>query len=374
MLPAGVICTARGVVVAQAAGHLTVQAGDHIKVLCSATQHDGWVYGSQLSVPGECGWVPFDVLLPLSEARGEVARGSLVRSRVAVPAPAGYDGYLPLAEGLAVLVEYVGSSATGDDGWLFGRVQHGEETGWFPSAAVRVVGEAVQLSIGGLSGVICNIAAERNWTILEAKSAIEAATGISWNEQRLFSGTVEVQDADILPVADDEIISFFLVRQNEHSTWSAMVEDNPQNLRRAPPSVQADREVVLHAVQRDGHLLNFASQALKTDHAIAMAAVRQNGLAVSCLSEELRADRTIAMAAVQQEGLALDFLPDNFQEERNIVLAAIRQNWRALEFVSPQLRQDDVDVCIVAVRQSEDAMQYVHGFARAECRRLLFGA
>lgn len=271
---------------------------------------------------------------------------------------------------MSLLVEYVGSLAMGDDGWLFGTVQGTEERGWFPSDAVGIVGEAVELRITGLTGSLCHIAADQNWTGIEVKSAIEVESGVPWNEQRLFSGTVELENSSSLPNNEGGILNLLLVRQSDHIYWLGKVEEDAGDLRSAPPSVQADRDTVLRAVQKDGHTLRFASQALKRDRDIAMAAVRQNGLAFLCLPEDLKTDREIAIAAVQNDGLSLDYLPPEFQADHVIVLMAVQQTWRALEF-APSLQRQDVDICWTAVQQSRQALDYVLGTARDECHRRL---
>ena len=70
------------------------------------------------------------------------------------------------------------------------------------------------------------------------------------------------------------------------------------------PELQADREVVLVAVQESGDALEYASKELSADREVVLAAVKQDGDALFHAAPELRADKEVVIAAVKQDGSA----------------------------------------------------------------------
>lgn len=54
---------------------------------------------------------------------------------------------------------------------------------------------------------------------------------------------------------------------------------------------EAPREIVMAAVQKDGHALAYASYEFQADREIVMAAVQQDGDTLGYASGELQADR-----------------------------------------------------------------------------------
>ena len=60
----------------------------------------------------------------------------------------------------------------------------------------------------------------------------------------------------------------------------------------ASPAQQADRDVVMAVVRRNGRALSFASQALRADRGVVLAAVANDGFALLYASPALRSDRT----------------------------------------------------------------------------------
>jgi len=363
----GTVAVAQSAMVQAEAGYLDCDAGAHIKVLCSmAADGEGWIYG-QLMATGECGWLPYTALSSRTHRDGGLAPGIVARAleELAAPAPRGIGGYLSMARNEQVRVEYVGSYEAGDAGWLFGRaLGDGGGRGWFPAASVRAVGEAVELSIMSLGGRLCTIAADRSWTLLEVKSAIENETRIPWDEQKLLNGEQELHDGDALPVsADGNTAVLCVIRVTEEMEWINRVAENCKSLREAPALIRANREVVIGAVREDGYLLQFAAAELKADREIVLIAVRQNGNSLSCVAPELHADHEIVLAAVGHDGLALDCASEELKSDYWIVMAAVQQNWRALEYAQGGLRESQA-IVQTALAQSRDAIRYARGAAR----------
>jgi hypothetical protein len=98
-------------------------------------------------------------------------------------------------------------------------------------------------------------------------------------------------------------------------------------LKNASPELQADREVMLAAVQLYvgwalDRVLRFAPPELRADREVVLAAVQQDGRALEHAPPELRADREVVLAAVQQDGRALEFASPELRADREVVLAA----------------------------------------------------
>jgi len=168
---------ARCFVHADAEGYLQLEVGAEVDVLHVGSEDDdseGWFFGGAAN--GEQGWVPCKAVLPTESldrsettntqwTRGDIACATVdclqtpmgeqgrMEARVLTAVPAAGTGYLALeVVGALVLIEYTGSSATGDAGWMFGRaatvladdrddsdcgVYGSCCRGWFPESAVE---------------------------------------------------------------------------------------------------------------------------------------------------------------------------------------------------------------------------------------------
>jgi hypothetical protein len=73
------------------------------------------------------------------------------------------------------------------------------------------------------------------------------------------------------------------------------------------PAVQANRQVILSVVARDGQALQFASANMRSDVEVVMVAIGQCGGALRYASEELRADPTVVRAAMAQNSTAIAY-------------------------------------------------------------------
>lgn len=205
-----------------------------------------------------------------------------------------------------------------------------------------------------MSGCLCNIAADRSWTVRDVKAAIEAEAGVIRQEQRLLSSQVELgADSRLSTLPAGDVVDLILVRRlPEQAEWLAKVQDDWMKLSSAPRWATEDREIVLAAVQQHGGALNLVAEKLLADREIILAAVAQDGHALMYASQELVADREVALAAVQQNGLALNFVAEELRADREIVLAAVRQDGHALMFAAEELQ---VDRQIVSAVMQEDA-------------------
>eukprot|EP00547_Thalassionema_nitzschioides_P017244 CAMPEP_0194244600 /NCGR_PEP_ID=MMETSP0158-20130606/11645_1 /TAXON_ID=33649 /ORGANISM="Thalassionema nitzschioides, Strain L26-B" /LENGTH=230 /DNA_ID=CAMNT_0038980145 /DNA_START=148 /DNA_END=836 /DNA_ORIENTATION=- len=119
-----------------------------------------------------------------------------------------------------------------------------------------------------------------------------------------------------------------------------------------------DKQIVLVAVQQNGHALKFASEGLKQDPDVVMKAVQQSGQALQYASLYLRRNnKAIVLAAVRQNGKALEHAGPLLREKEEIVLEAVRQNKAALQFAGPSCRSNTL-VIIEVVRQDPGCLKF----------------
>ncbi|CAE7942494.1 unnamed protein product [Symbiodinium sp. KB8] len=149
---------------------------------------------------------------------------------------------------------------------------------------------------------------------------------------------------------------------------------------------QADKEVVLAALQQDGQMLEFASEDLQADPSVVLVAVASDGTALRFASNALRGCRKVVSVAVRQNGLALQFAEhslrcdsellrlaarrwwscdwsylfaaSNLQNDRDVVLEAVRIDWRALQSVGEKM-QKDAEVVSAALAQNLGASRFI---------------
>ena len=99
------------------------------------------------------------------------------------------------------------------------------------------------------------------------------------------------------------------------------MQQNGDALEYASAELQADREVVLAAVQQDGRALEHASAELRADREVVLAAVHSYGRALKHAPAELKADREVMLYAMQQYGYPLQFASTELRADREVLLA-----------------------------------------------------
>lgn len=246
------------------------------------------------------------------------------------------------------------------------------------------------LRVYGLAGeALCSLPAERDWTLRDAKVAVQRAGAGAWPQQRLLIGTVEPGDcdrlADFVPHGGSCLEATLVRRPPEQAEWLSKVEAEWRSLRRAPHHVRADRDVILRAVEMRGRALRYAAAELRADRDVVLAAVRQEGDALQYAAPQLKADRDIVLLAVSRSPSSLLHAADELQRDRDfvlkalkadstgsllrytshqmrmdreLVLAAVRRTWCALEHI-PQAFLSDSEVVNAAVMQNLEALKYV---------------
>ena len=80
-----------------------------------------------------------------------------------------------------------------------------------------------------------------------------------------------------------------------------------------PPTIMAERYVVLAVVRRCAWYLKYASSDLRADREVVMAAVTKSGHALKYASDALRADREVVLAAIEHDSSHLKFASDELR-------------------------------------------------------------
>jgi len=113
---------------------------------------------------------------------------------------------------------------------------------------------------------------------------------------------------------------------------------NPHIIR--APQLADDDLTVMAAVEKEGPVLEFASERLRADRATATTAIRQNWKALKFASHHLRGDRGLIMETLKQCGLALQFATDEMRCDHGVVIEAVVRHRKALPYLSPKLYDD----------------------------------
>jgi len=225
-----------------------------------------------------------------------------------------------------------------------------------PPIAAEPTEGPVQLNICGLAGLLCTMEVDRQCTVLQAKNAIEANTGIAESAQSLIFDFLALQDNDVLGTLQiPDGAQIILLRRSELQTkWLTRVRGaeilRRQVLASAPQEVCEDRLIVLEAVSRSGENFQYASSDLKADREIALAAARTNPPALTFAAPKLLADREFGLEAVKCNGWLLGYLAEHLRADSEIVTVAVQGAGPALKFAAEELL-DDQDIVDLAVEQ-----------------------
>lgn len=252
----------------------------------------------------------------------------------------------------------------------------------------------VEINVNSIGGYLCKVRARLDWTVREAKAAVEAQQPhIPTARQRLLVGHVELRDDSIRlssVLSAGEVAEVTLVQRTpEQAEWIGQASTEFTQLL-VNEEAWSDRDTVLAAVRRCGSSLQHASPDLRGDREIVMAAVLESGLALQFASLALRSDSDIVLAAVATCGRALEFAAPELLAADDFVALAVRRNWRSLEYCSDAHRsnrtlvldtvaqagcalscaanelRDDFEVVAAAVRLNPSALSFASASLRAD--------
>jgi hypothetical protein len=225
--------------------------------------------------------------------------------------------------------------------------------------------------------------------VLEAKAEIERIEGTPHEGQQLLCGGRVLGNqellGEILPARAKEV-EVLLMRLDPRRTAALKgLRDGHVELEDLEEELRSDRDVVLAAVQVDGHSLRYASEELKQDRSVVLAAVKESGMALQHAGEEPRKDREVVLSAVgchsqalryacaelrgDQEVIlrmlktcrtdpeAMTLAAESLLEDREFMLKAVAESAMVFRFASSKL-QADREMVLLAVKTYPDAFFY----------------
>eukprot|EP00747_Dinoflagellata_sp_TGD_P210118 gnl/TRDRNA2_/TRDRNA2_83439_c3_seq1.p1 gnl/TRDRNA2_/TRDRNA2_83439_c3~~gnl/TRDRNA2_/TRDRNA2_83439_c3_seq1.p1 ORF type:complete len:328 (+),score=69.54 gnl/TRDRNA2_/TRDRNA2_83439_c3_seq1:108-986(+) len=158
------------------------------------------------------------------------------------------------------------------------------------------------------------------------------------------------QDAWALEFASDEL------KEDRELVLVAVLKDG-QSFVFSGQAARGDKEIVLIAVRQNGDLLELARQELKMDKQVVLAAVAQNGWALEHAHPSLHVDRDVVLSAARTAAGALRYAPEHFLRDREILLTAAKNDGGVLVMIAWEVQ--DLELCLVAIRQTLDAIDFV---------------
>jgi hypothetical protein len=105
------------------------------------------------------------------------------------------------------------------------------------------------------------------------------------------------------------------------------------------PFIDANRETIQNAVEKDGHNLYFAPLVYRNDEKIVIIAMQTYVNAFRYASERLHKDKSFVLKAIQM-GCGLRCVLSKFKDDKEVVLDAIEQNSLSFKDASRRLRND----------------------------------
>eukprot|EP00931_Biecheleriopsis_adriatica_P067569 TRINITY_DN41689_c0_g1_i1.p1 TRINITY_DN41689_c0_g1~~TRINITY_DN41689_c0_g1_i1.p1 ORF type:complete len:227 (+),score=51.85 TRINITY_DN41689_c0_g1_i1:53-682(+) len=171
----------------------------------------------------------------------------------------------------------------------------------------------ISLQVNGLAGLVCDILVQDDWQIHRVKQKVTAETGIPPMQQRLMFESTILSDTDSVSDLPDQptLQLSLLVRSEAQARLLQELQKNPLEshnlLEMAPEELRADKEIVLEAVQNNGHALMDASADLKEDKDVVLAAVLQNPHALRYAGKGRQSDRELLAKAAATNHHCLSF-------------------------------------------------------------------
>jgi len=105
--------------------------------------------------------------------------------------------------------------------------------------------------------------------------------------------------------------------------------------------------VILKAVNREGAVLEFVSEAMRGDKDVCLAAVASSGAVLEFVSEAMRGDKDVCLAAMAGSGseAALPFMSDAMQENKDILKFVALEKIKTGRYDQVRLEGDNLTSC-----------------------------
>eukprot|EP00746_Dinoflagellata_sp_MGD_P003533 gnl/MRDRNA2_/MRDRNA2_106855_c0_seq1.p1 gnl/MRDRNA2_/MRDRNA2_106855_c0~~gnl/MRDRNA2_/MRDRNA2_106855_c0_seq1.p1 ORF type:complete len:385 (+),score=71.31 gnl/MRDRNA2_/MRDRNA2_106855_c0_seq1:80-1234(+) len=285
---------------------------------------------------------------------------------------------------------------------------------------------AMELRVCNIGGPLCTIGADSHWKVCDVYEAVEAATEIPRDEQRLFFFGEELHGSDALSTiliqcTDSQVVEIILIRKQapfvrldgfsvqgtiihagimtiieakamkmktarvveDCSGESAQSETMPSCFtfewkRMAQLTMHEPTSIVFHEsissfsfenlqASDDASLVPHVYLRLQSegDRSIFMKAVAKSETALENVSYALRADPAFMKQAVKANVRALLYAMDDSLEDSATIIEAVQRDWTALTMVPSKLR-DCKDIVLAAVRACGHSLCYASDSLRAD--------
>jgi len=119
-----------------------------------------------------------------------------------------------------------------------------------------------------------------------------------------------------------------------------------------PFKYKIDKEIIFHAINQNGLVLEFVEKNLQEFSHIYFA-VKQNGLAIQYANPELF-NEDIFNIAINQNGLALKFIPE-YNHTEQLIINAINNNYEAIQFVGHITKR----IAYHSIQKNIDSIKYI---------------
>ena len=121
-----------------------------------------------------------------------------------------------------------------------------------------------------------------------------------------------------------------------------LLKNHPESTDVLPDIMKNNKQFISFFLRIDGLVLRFAGRALQADRDLVLMAIEQNGCALIYASEELREDKNLVLKAVKQDGKLhiLNHVDKKLLADKDFMLEILREEGSALKYVSEELQGD----------------------------------
>lgn len=119
-----------------------------------------------------------------------------------------------------------------------------------------------------------------------------------------------------------------------------------------------DKEMMLAEVQKDGLMLQHASEKLKNDPNVVSAAIKNKPWATAYIGEELKNDPDFVLSIAEGNPEILKFVGEDLNNNRNFVLAIVQKNGHAIQNAQDRFKNDE-EIANAALEQNIYSISYI---------------
>ena len=140
------------------------------------------------------------------------------------------------------------------------------------------------------------------------------------------------------------------------------------------PEMQADKEIMINAVKKNGVVLKYASYELKNDHYIIKAAVKKSPYALKYATDEMQDNEKVVTAALKAYNALkyhsstsnpFQYASDELKNNEKIAKMAIIKDAAAFEYAGENIKSNR-GIAIEAITKNGKMMQYVDDIFKSD--------